>query len=149
MNDPLASSGIVVVDKPAGMTSHDVVARLRRFFGTRKVGHAGTLDPGATGVLVVCVGNATRLMRFLTGVDKSYVGEIVLGTTTASLDNEGQVTGTFDMSSVTVDDARLVAAEHLTGHILQVPPMVSALKVDGKRLHELAREGIEPPTVSV
>ena len=140
---PPTVHGMAVIDKPAGVTSHDVVNQLRRHFGEKRIGHAGTLDPGATGVLVVCVGSATRLMRFLTGVDKSYVGEIVLGTTTASLDNEGAVTATFDMSGVTIDDARRVVAEHLTGDILQVPPMVSALKVDGKRLHELAREGIE------
>ncbi|MEO6124750.1 MAG: tRNA pseudouridine(55) synthase TruB [Ilumatobacteraceae bacterium] len=145
---------MAIIDKPAGVTSHDVVNQLRRHFGEKRIGHAGTLDPGATGVLVVCVGNATRLMRFLTGVDKSYVGEIVLGATTASLDNEGAVTATFDMSGVTVEAARAAAAEHLTGDILQVPPMVSALKVDGKRLHELARAGIEverqprPVTVS-
>jgi tRNA pseudouridine55 synthase len=144
---------MAVIDKPKGVTSHDVVNQLRRRFGEKRIGHAGTLDPGATGVLVVCVGNATRLMRFLTGVDKSYVGEIVLGSTTASLDDDGEVTGTFDMGGVSLADAR-AAASTLTGDILQVPPMVSALKVDGRRLHELAREGIEidrkprPVTVS-
>jgi tRNA pseudouridine55 synthase len=145
---------MTVIDKPAGMTSHDVVNRLRRHFGEKRIGHAGTLDPGATGVLVVAVGNATRLMRFLSGADKSYVGEIVLGATTTTLDNEGETTATFDMDGVTIDQARAVVAAHLTGDILQVPPMVSALKVDGRRLHELAREGIEvervarPSTVS-
>ena len=134
---------MAVIDKPAGMTSHDVVNRLRRHFGEKRIGHAGTLDPGATGVLVVAIGNATRLMRFLSGCDKSYEGEIVLGTSTTTLDNEGDVTGTFDMDDVTIEDARRIAAQHLTGDIVQVPPMVSALKVGGRRLHELAREGVE------
>lgn len=134
---------MTVIDKPAGMTSHDVVNQLRRHFGEKRIGHAGTLDPGATGVLVVAVGNATRLMRFLSGADKSYVGEIVLGTSTSTLDDAGEVTASFDMRAVTLEDARRVVAEHLIGDIQQVPPMVSALKVDGKRLHELAREGIE------
>ncbi|MCU1398677.1 MAG: truB [Acidimicrobiales bacterium] len=134
---------MTVIDKPAGLTSHDVVNQLRRHFGEKRIGHAGTLDPGATGVLVVAVGNATRLMRFLSGVDKSYVGEVVLGSSTFTLDNEGEVLATFDMSAVTIDDVRRVVAEHLVGDIEQIPPMVSALKVDGRRLHELAREGIE------
>ncbi len=139
---PPTVHGMAVIDKPAGMTSHDVVNRLRRHFGEKRVGHAGTLDPGATGVLVVAVGNATRLMRFLNGCDKSYVGEIVLGSSTTTLDNEGDTVATFDMSNVSLADARHIAAD-LTGDIFQVPPMVSALKVDGRRLHELAREGVE------
>ena len=134
---------MTVIDKPAGMTSHDVVNQLRRHFGERRIGHAGTLDPGATGVLVVAVGNATRLMRFLSGADKSYVGEVVLGTSTSTLDDAGEVTGAFDMAGVSLGDARAVVAEHLMGDIEQIPPMVSALKVDGRRLHELAREGVE------
>lgn len=151
---PPTVHGMAVIDKPAGMTSHDVVNQLRRHFAEKRIGHAGTLDPGATGVLVVAVGHATRLMRFLTGCDKSYVGEIVLGTSTSSLDNEGEITGRFDMSHVTVEMAQDIATNHLTGDILQIPPMVSALKVDGRRLHELARAGIEverqprPVTVS-
>ncbi|HEY4331944.1 MAG TPA: tRNA pseudouridine(55) synthase TruB [Ilumatobacteraceae bacterium] len=134
---------MAVIDKPAGVTSHDVVNQLRRHFGEKRIGHAGTLDPDATGVLVVAVGNATRLMRFLSGCDKTYVGEIVLGTSTSTLDAAGEVTGTFDMTGVTLEQALEVVAAHLTGDIEQVPPMVSALKVDGRRLHELAREGIE------
>lgn len=134
--------GLAVIDKPAGWTSHDVVARLRKVLGTRKVGHAGTLDPSATGVLLVGVGRATRLMRFITPLPKTYTGEIVLGTETTTLDADGDVTATHDMSQVSLDAARR-AAQALTGDILQVPPMVSALKVDGRRLHELAREGIE------
>ena len=134
---------MTVVDKPAGLTSHDVVNQLRRHFGEKRIGHAGTLDPGATGVLVVAVGNATRLLRFLSGADKSYVGEIVLGTSTSTLDDAGAVTARFDMADVTLEDARRVVNQHLVGDIQQIPPMVSALKVDGRRLHELAREGIE------
>lgn len=146
--------GVAVVDKPAGWTSHDAVARSRRLLGTRKVGHSGTLDPDATGVLVLGVGKGTRLLRYLTPLGKAYEAEIVLGVETSTLDAAGEVTARHDMGDVTVDAARRVAAEQLTGAILQVPPMVSALKVGGRRLHELARAGIEverearPVTVS-
>ena len=135
--------GLAVVDKPAGVTSHDVVGMLRRRFDERQVGHAGTLDPDATGVLLVGVGRVTRLLRFLTALGKTYTGQVVFGTTTNTLDSAGEVTGRFDMTDLALADVRRVAAEHLTGPILQVPPMVSALKVNGRRLHELAREGIE------
>ncbi len=135
-------TGLVVVDKEAGWTSHDVVARVRKVFGQRRVGHAGTLDPDATGVLLVGMGRATRLLRFLTASEKSYIGEVVLGTATHTLDAWGVVVGTWEMSGVTLDLAR-AAATALTGEIEQVPPMVSAVKVDGRRLHALAREGIE------
>lgn len=145
-------SGFVVVDKEAGWTSHDVVAKARGVFGTRKIGHSGTLDPGATGVLVLGVGRGTRLLRFLTALPKTYVAEAVLGVETDSLDADGAVTAVHDMSGVTVDDVRQIAPRFV-GDIMQVPPMVSALKVDGKRLHELAREGIiverEPRPVTV
>ncbi len=134
--------GIVVIDKPAGWTSHDVVAKSRGILGTRKVGHSGTLDPDATGVLVLGVGRATRLMRFLTELPKSYVGEIVLGVETSTLDAAGEITATHDMEAVDDDDVRAAAAA-LTGPILQIPPMVSAVKIDGKRLYQLAREGKE------
>ena len=132
----------MVVDKPAGWTSHDVVARCRKLFGQKRVGHSGTLDPDATGVLLVGLGRVTRLLRFLTDLPKSYVGEVVLGVSTSTLDSSGEVTGEWDMSSVGLEDVRAAAAA-LTGSILQVPPMVSAVKVDGKRLHELARAGVE------
>lgn len=135
--------GIAVVDKPPGVTSHDVVGMLRRRFGERQVGHAGTLDPDATGVLVVAVGKATRLLRFVEKTRKGYTGEVVLGTSTSTLDSAGDVLDSFDMSAVTLDDARRAVDEHLTGDIEQIPPMVSAIRVNGKRLHELAREGIE------
>jgi len=134
--------GLVVVDKEAGWTSHDVVARCRRIYGQRRVGHAGTLDPDATGVLLVGLGRATRLLRFLTALPKTYDAEVVLGTATSTLDAAGEVTGTWDMAGVTLTEVREAAAT-LTGDIEQVPPMVSAVKIDGRRLHELARQGLE------
>jgi tRNA pseudouridine55 synthase len=133
--------GFCLVDKPAGMTSHDVVGRLRRRFNERRIGHSGTLDPDATGVLIVAVGNATRLLRFFSDLPKTYTARFITGAATDTLDDSGVVTRTADMSGVTLADARRVAAS-LTGRIMQVPPMVSAIKIDGKRLHELAREGI-------
>ncbi|HEX7442533.1 MAG TPA: tRNA pseudouridine(55) synthase TruB [Acidimicrobiales bacterium] len=135
-------NGLVVVDKEAGWTSHDVVARCRRIFGQKRVGHAGTLDPDATGVLLVGLGRSTRLMRFLTALPKTYEAEVVLGTATSTLDASGEVTGTWDMEDVSLAAVREAAAT-LTGEIEQIPPMVSAVKVDGRRLHALAREGIE------
>ncbi len=134
--------GLAVVDKEPGWTSHDVVAKARGLLGTRKVGHSGTLDPDATGVLLLGVGRVTRLLRYLGLTSKTYAGVIVLGTATSTLDASGEVTGTWDMESVVLDDLRGAAAA-LTGDILQVPPMVSAIQVGGRRLHELAREGIE------
>ena len=138
--DPV--TGLVVVDKEGGWTSHDVVARCRRIFGQRRVGHAGTLDPDATGVLLVGLGRATRLMRFLNALPKTYQAEVVLGTSTSTLDASGEVTGTWDMDRVALADVR-AASGSLTGSIEQIPPMVSALKVGGQRLHALARQGIE------
>jgi tRNA pseudouridine55 synthase len=135
-------TGCCVVDKPAGCTSHDVVDRVRRALGTRRVGHAGTLDPDATGVLVVGVGRATRLLQFVTGADKSYHAEIVFGVETATLDASGAETARHDMSGL--EPAQVAAAAaRFVGAIDQVPPMVSALKVGGRRLHELARHGQE------
>ncbi len=140
--DPAASSpdGILVIDKPAGWTSHDVVARVRKVMGTRKVGHAGTLDPDATGVLVLGLGRATRLLRFVTPLKKVYEAEIVLGVETTTLDASGDVVARHDMSAVTADEVR-EAVTQLTGVIRQVPPMVSAVKIEGRRLYQLAREG--------
>ncbi len=140
---PATTHGIAVVDKPAGVTSHDVVAMLRRRFDERQVGHGGTLDPSATGVLVVAVGKATKLLRFVEKTSKAYVGEIVFGTETDTLDADGVVTATYDMGDIDLAAAQAVVDEHLLGDIEQIPPMVSAIKIDGKRLHELAREGIE------
>ena len=140
---PPTVHGVAIVDKPAGVTSHDVVGMLRRRLGERRIGHAGTLDPSATGVLVVGIGSVTRLLRFVGEGAKRYTGEVVLGVETDTLDADGTVVATHDMAEVTVDDARAVIAEHLTGDIEQVPPMVSAIRVEGRRLHELAREGVE------
>ncbi|HUY05743.1 MAG TPA: tRNA pseudouridine(55) synthase TruB [Acidimicrobiales bacterium] len=134
--------GYVVIDKPAGITSHDVVARARRLLATRRIGHAGTLDPGATGVLVLGVGRATRLLRFVSDQPKSYRGEIVFATTTSTLDDAGEITGRFEMPNLEPERISLVA-RRFVGTIKQIPPMVSAIKVDGTRLYELARKGIE------
>ncbi len=135
-------TGVVLVDKAAGSTSHDVVSRCRRLFGQRRVGHAGTLDPDATGLLVVGLGQATRLLGYVVGLPKSYTAEVVLGVATTTLDSSGEVVGCWDMEGVSLADVRRAAAG-LTGDILQVPPMVSALKVGGRRLHQLARQGLE------
>ncbi len=135
-------SGLLVVDKEAGWTSHDVVAKLRGVLSTRKVGHAGTLDPDATGVLLVGAGQVTRLLRYLAATGKAYDAVIALGTETSTLDAAGEVTATHDMSGITGEQV-LAMASTLVGDIEQIPPMVSAVKVAGRRLHELARAGIE------
>ncbi len=140
---PPTVHGIAVVDKPAGVTSHDVVGQLRRRFDERRIGHAGTLDPGATGVLVVGVGMVTRLLRFVTEGRKRYTGEIVVGIETDTLDADGAVTVSHERSRVDLDLARVAVAEHLLGDIEQIPPMVSAVQVGGRRLHDLARQGVE------
>jgi tRNA pseudouridine55 synthase len=124
------------------MTSHDAVAVCRRALGERRVGHAGTLDPDATGVLLVGVGFVTRVLRFLTALPKTYTGEVVFGVETSTLDAAGAVTARHDMAGLELGAVREAAAT-LTGPILQVPPMVSAVRVGGRRLHELAREGQE------
>ncbi|TMK64564.1 MAG: tRNA pseudouridine(55) synthase TruB [Actinobacteria bacterium] len=133
--------GLVVVDKPPGWTSHDVVAKLRKAYGQRRIGHAGTLDPDATGVLLVGAGRATRLLRFLQNATKAYRAEIVFGVATTTLDAAGDIVDRQEMS-ITPDDLTQVAARFV-GEIEQVPPMVSAVKVGGRRLHELARLGVE------
>lgn len=132
--------GFAVVDKDTEWTSHDVVAKARGVLGTRKVGHSGTLDPGATGVLVLGVGRATKLLRFITQLPKVYVAEVRMGIETDSLDADGEVTVTHDMGEITIEQIR-EAAQAFIGPIEQIPPMVSAIKIDGKRLHQLAREG--------
>ena len=144
-----APEGLVVVFKPAGITSHDVVDGVRLIFGTRKVGHAGTLDPMAMGVLLVGVGRATRLLRYLSGLDKEYEGTGVLGVETDTLDAEGEVVRT---SPVEVTEERLDAAmRSLTGSIQQVPPAHSAVKVGGRTLYQAARRGqvVEAPPRTV
>ncbi|MBH01892.1 MAG: tRNA pseudouridine(55) synthase TruB [Acidimicrobiaceae bacterium] len=138
-NEPI---GISVVDKPAGLTSHDVVSKARKIFETRKVGHSGTLDPDATGVLILGIGRATRLLQFLTLLPKSYKGEIVFGEHTSTLDSTGEIIATYDMSGLTPSDVR-EATKSFLGEIEQIPPMVSAVRIKGKRLYEIAREGNE------
>ena len=153
MTDPLERSGLVVVDKPAGMTSHDVVGKLRRFFHTRKVGHAGTLDPMATGVLVVGLERGTKFLAHMVASTKAYDATIRLGMATHTDDAEGEAT--WGKPATAVKDSAIsqeIAA--LTGDILQRPAAVSAIKIDGKRAHERVRAGEEveiparPVTVS-
>ncbi|TDW94003.1 tRNA pseudouridine55 synthase [Kribbella pratensis] len=137
-----ASDGIVVVDKPAGLTSHTVVARIRRLAGTRKVGHAGTLDPMATGVLVVGLNRATRLLGHLQLADKSYDATIRLGATTTTDDAEGEIMSTAPVDGITAE-AISAAVEGFRGEISQIPSKVSAIKVDGRRAYERVRAGEE------
>jgi tRNA pseudouridine55 synthase len=138
-----AADGLLIIDKPAGWTSHDVVARLRRLTGTRRVGHAGTLDPLATGVLVVGVGKATRLLGHLALAEKEYLATIRLGQATSTGDAEGDVISGAPAAGVTLAAVRAAAAS-LTGQIEQVPPAVSAVKVAGTRAYRLARAGTTP-----
>src|SRR3954469_4572371 len=137
---PTPTAGLVVVDKPGGMTSHDVVARLRRLAGTRRVGHAGTLDPMATGVLVLGIGPATRLLHHLVLADKAYTATIRLGQATVTDDAEGEVTGGASTAGLAEDAVRAALAP-LTGDIMQAPSVVSAIKVDGQRAYKRVREG--------
>ncbi|HYE72019.1 MAG TPA: tRNA pseudouridine(55) synthase TruB [Blastocatellia bacterium] len=139
--EAFANDGVLVIDKPEGWTSHDVVARVRKILKTRRVGHTGTLDPFATGVLVVCVNRATRLVQFLTGDDKEYLATVRFGYATDTGDLTGQpltpITSTAHINTENLE----VALTHLRGRIKQVPPMYSAKKVGGVKLYELARRG--------
>ncbi len=132
--------GILNVNKPAGMTSHDVVAELRRILREKKVGHTGTLDPDATGVLPVCLGKATKIIQFLQDDEKGYEGTITLGIVTDTLDARGRILRISDNDRVELDDVRNVFIGFV-GEIDQIPPMVSAIKVQGKRLYSIARQG--------
>ena len=135
--------GALVIDKPEGITSHDVVARVRRVTGERRVGHAGTLDPFATGVLVVCVGRATRLVQFLVGLDKEYIATIKLGYATDTQDLTGKhITPLRSSNELSLEDVRRVL-ERFTGPQLQTPPMFSAKKIAGQKLYVAARAGRE------
>ncbi|HNN48654.1 MAG TPA: tRNA pseudouridine(55) synthase TruB, partial [Marmoricola sp.] len=136
------ASGLVIVDKPSGITSHDVVSRVRRLAGIRKVGHAGTLDPMATGVLVLGINRATRLLGHLTLTDKTYQATIQLGATTTTDDAEGEVLQTRETDVLTPDQVE-AALTGFVGEIDQVPSAVSAIKVDGQRAYKLARAGQE------
>jgi tRNA pseudouridine55 synthase len=141
----MVSPGILLVDKPAGLTSHDVVARTRRAFGTRKVGHAGTLDPMATGLLVLGIEGATRLLTYVVGADKTYHATIRLGQTTGTDDADGEITAQAAPEAWAAVTPEAVAAgiEALTGGISQVPSAVSAIKVDGRRAYDRVRAGEE------
>lgn len=136
----MASPGILLVDKPGGMTSHDVVARARRALGTRKIGHAGTLDPMATGLLVLGVEGATRLLTYIVGLDKTYEATIRLGVATDTDDADGQAVSQTDASLI-ASSAIVAQITPLTGRISQVPSTYSAIKVDGRRAYDLARAG--------
>ena len=136
-------TGAVIIDKPEGITSHDVVARVRRVAATRRVGHAGTLDPFATGVLVVCIGRATRLVQFLVGLDKEYIATVRLGFATDTQDGTGkQITPIRTSNELSLEDLQRVL-DQFTGPLLQTPPMFSAKKVGGERLYKAARAGRE------
>ncbi len=142
MKEDNGLNGFVLVNKPSGMTSHDVVARVRRKFHMKRVGHAGTLDPLATGVLVILLGRSTKLFKEFESYDKAYKATLILGTKTSTADIEGQVIQQMDYSSLTREQFENILPE-FRGDIKQVPPMVSAIKVNGKRLYELARKGIQ------
>lgn len=132
--------GVLLVDKPAGPTSHDVVRRVRRALGTRDAGHTGTLDPAATGLLAICLGDALKLQRWLADGDKAYLATIAFGASTTTEDAEGTVLARGDPSGLT-EAALRAALPALSGEIDQVPPMFSAVRIDGRRLHEAARAG--------
>ena len=134
-------NGVIIVDKPKGKTSHDVVSIMRRVFKTRRVGHTGTLDPMATGVLPVCIGNATKAADMLTLSDKAYTAVFKLGVRTDTLDIEGEI---LEEKPVDVTEEQLRSViKKFEGEIFQTPPMYSAIKINGKKLYELAREGVE------
>jgi len=136
----LKMDGILNIDKPAGMTSHDVVARLRWILGQKKIGHTGTLDPDATGVLVLCLGKATKIIQFLQEDEKEYEGTITFGIATDTLDASGEVLEISETVHIEPDDVKN-ALKSFTGDIDQIPPMVSAVRIQGKRLYEIARKG--------
>ena len=134
------NDGFVIIDKPAGITSHDVVAKLRKKFGTKRVGHAGTLDPMATGVLVIGINNATKFLQYITEGKKSYLATIRLGQSTTTDDREGDVIESSDWNSVTDEAIRSFLASQV-GTILQKPSKVSAIKIAGERAYDLVRQG--------
>lgn len=139
---PSPLDGALLVDKPGGLTSHDVVDRIRRHFGIKKVGHCGTLDPAATGLLVIVLGKATKLSEQLMASDKVYAGRMKLGETTDSYDADGRLVASLPVPPMTLEALNEVAAT-FTGDLMQTPPMVSAVKVKGVPLYKLARQGTE------
>ena len=136
------NSGLLLLDKPAGITSHDLVARTRKGMGTKKVGHAGTLDPMATGLMILGVNQGTKLMQFVSGLDKTYLATIKLGSSTSTDDAEGEVTFSADASHIFESQLEQEMAK-LRGEIDQVPSSVSAISIGGKRAHQLVREGVQ------
>lgn len=136
--------GALLIDKPAGPTSHDVVDAIRRRFGIKKVGHCGTLDPNATGLLIIVLGRGTKLSEKLMANDKTYEGTIKFGESTDSYDADGELTGSMPVPPLTLDELNSAAAEFV-GDQMQTPPMVSAIKKDGVPLYKLARKGVEVP----
>jgi tRNA pseudouridine55 synthase len=136
--------GLLLVDKPKGITSYDVVNKIRKILKVRKVGHTGTLDPAATGLLLICVGKATKLTPFLQNLNKAYEGELIFGLTTTSLDEEGEILEEKDASSLNRDQVEELF-NRFKGKIKQIPPMFSAIHWEGKKLYHLAREGVEVP----
>ena len=146
-NPSAAGGGVLLVDKPAGITSHDVIYRLRRIFGIRKIGHAGTLDPMATGLLVAAFGPGTKLLQFLSGLDKKYEGEITLGATSTTCDAEGELTPTDPLPEWPPEEQIAEAMRGAEGEIEQEPPVYSSIKVKGRRLYEYAHQGLEAPKV--
>lgn len=142
MQEFSAFDGAILVDKPAGPTSHDVVDAIRRKFAIKKVGHCGTLDPAATGLLVIVLGRGTKLSERLMGDDKSYEGTIKFGETTDSHDADGELTGSLPVMPMTLEELNTEAATFI-GDLMQIPPMVSAIKKNGVPLYKLARKGLE------
>ncbi|WP_251025579.1 tRNA pseudouridine(55) synthase TruB [Exiguobacterium sp. s195] len=148
----LEPNGVLVLDKDAGMTSHDCVFKLRKLFQTKKVGHTGTLDPEVTGVLPICLGRATKLSRFITDEGKRYVAEVTIGTATMTEDAHGEVVAQKSVTPNDLDESQIdEAMRQLTGMIEQIPPYYSAVKVNGKKLYEYARKGqtVERPRRTV
>jgi tRNA pseudouridine55 synthase len=137
-----ALDGALLIDKPAGPTSHDVVDAIRRQFQIKKVGHCGTLDPGATGLLIIVLGRGTKLSERLMSDDKVYEGAIKLGETTSSYDRDGELVGSLPVPALTLEELNAAAGEFV-GDLMQTPPMVSAVKKDGVPLYKLARKGVE------
>src|SRR5215470_11290819 len=142
MQEFTALDGALLIDKPAGMTSHDVVDDIRRHFGIKKVGHCGTLDPNATGLLIIVLGRATKLSERLMSDDKVYEGTIKFGESTDSFDSDGELAASLPVPPVTLDELNKLAAEFV-GDQMQTPPMVSAVKKGGVPLYKLARKGVE------
>jgi tRNA pseudouridine55 synthase len=142
MQEFSALDGAIVIDKPAGPTSHDVVDAIRRRFGIKKVGHCGTLDPNATGLLVIVLGRGTKLSERLMSDDKVYEGAMKFGESTDSYDSDGELTGSLPIPPITVDELNELAASFV-GDLMQIPPMVSAVKKQGVPLYKLARKGVE------